>query len=101
MPNRIVEPEASVEGFGIVFLEAGACELPVIAGNSGGAPDAVEHDVTGYLVNPADVDGISSRIIALLSDESLRRTMGRASRRRIIENFCEDQIAERYLESSV
>ena len=49
----------NVEGFGIVFLEAAACELPIIAGNSGGIPDAVADKENGVLVSPTDIEEIA------------------------------------------
>ncbi len=59
-PNRELE-NGDVEGFGMVFLEANASGLPVIGGNSGGTPDAIQDGVTGYLVDPNSV-GVRSRI---------------------------------------
>lgn len=100
MPNRISEKERSVEGFGIVFLEAGACGLPVIGGNSGGAPDAIVDGVTGYLVDPTDTSDISQRLIELLSSPALRQTMGDAARQRVLREFRPEQIAERYLKAT-
>ena len=78
-PNREL-PSGDVEGFGIVFLEANACGVPVIGGNSGGTPDAIQHGVTGYLVDPNDVDEIADRILTLLGDPALRTRMGQAGR---------------------
>jgi phosphatidylinositol alpha-1,6-mannosyltransferase len=78
-PNRELE-SGDVEGFGIVFLEAGACRLPVIGGNSGGAPDAIRDGVTGFLVDPNSPAEIAERAIALLEDRSLRARMGEAGR---------------------
>jgi phosphatidylinositol alpha-1,6-mannosyltransferase len=48
----------------------------VIAGNSGGIPDAVKDEITGYLVNPLDEKEIANRIEELITDEGLARTMG-------------------------
>ncbi|MGC8669517.1 MAG: glycosyltransferase family 4 protein [Chthonomonadales bacterium] len=78
-PNREL-PNGDVEGFGIVFLEANACGVPVIGGNSGGTPDAIRHGVTGYLVDPNDVNEIADRILTLLGDAALRARMGEAGR---------------------
>lgn len=76
------------EGFGIVFLEAAAAGTPQVAGDSGGAADAVSDGVTGLVVhrpeNPADVAAALGR---LLGDEGLRRRMGEAARRRAVEEF--------------
>jgi phosphatidylinositol alpha-1,6-mannosyltransferase len=97
MPSRLVTRGGSVEGFGIVFLEASACEVPVIGGNSGGIPDAIIEGATGYIVDPGNVEQLASRIIELLSDPGLRQRMGRAGRQRVVQEFSEDKIAECYL----
>lgn len=78
-PNRSLA-NGDVEGFGIVFLEAGAAGLPVIGGDSGGATEAVQHGVTGYLVDGEDVDEIVARCVELLRDPALRQRMGAAGR---------------------
>ena len=69
-----------VEGLGIVYLEASACGVPVIAGKSGGAPDAVLDGKTGILVNGRDHLEVSAALIKLLADEKLRAQMGTAGR---------------------
>ena len=65
-----------VEGLGIVYLEASACGVPVIAGKSGGAPDAVLDGKTGLLVNGRDHREVGAALIKLLSDQPLRQKMG-------------------------
>ena len=65
-----------VEGLGIVYLEASACGVPVIAGKSGGAPDAVLDGKTGLLVNGRDHREVGAAVIKLLSDRPLRQKMG-------------------------
>ena len=65
-----------VEGLGIVYLEASACGVPVIAGKSGGAPDAVLDGKTGLLVNGRDHREVGTAVIKLLSDQPLRQQMG-------------------------
>lgn len=65
-----------VEGLGIVYLEASACGVPVIAGKSGGAPDAVLEGKTGLLVNGRDHREVGAAVIKLLSDKPLRQKMG-------------------------
>jgi len=65
-----------VEGLGIVYLEASACGVPVIAGKSGGAPDAVLDGKTGLLVNGRDHREVGAAVIKLLSDQPLRQQMG-------------------------
>lgn len=85
MPNR--REGNSVEGFGIVFLEAGATGTPVVGGASGGVPDAVVDGVTGRLVDPYSVEALAETVIDLLSDpESLAR-MGRNGRERVRSEF--------------
>lgn len=79
MPNR-VGPAGDVEGFGIVFLEAGFFEKPVIGGNSGGVPDAVQHEYTGLLVDGIKVSSIAQGILKILSDKHLSQTMGEHGR---------------------
>lgn len=57
-----------VEGFGLVFLEAAACGLPSVGGRSGGIPDAVDHERSGWLVNPKDQSAINQQILELLKN---------------------------------
>jgi phosphatidylinositol alpha-1,6-mannosyltransferase len=75
------------EGFGIVFLEAMAFGKPVIAGDHGGAPEIVQDGVTGFSVNPDDLEELADRLIQLLQDEALRTKMGEAGRQRVEEKF--------------
>ena len=84
------------EGFGIVFLEAGASGLPQIAGRSGGAHEAVEDGVTGMIVDaPRSVEAVAAAIAELLDDPLRREEMGRAARRRAVEHFDYDVLAHR------
>lgn len=80
MPARSRLLGLEVEGLGIVYLEASACGLAVIGGSSGGAPDAVIHGKTGYVVDGEDVEEIAARCIELLKDGALRKKMGEAGR---------------------
>lgn len=79
MPNRTEGP-GDVEGFGIVFLEAGYLGKPVIGGLSGGVPDAIKHGETGLLVDGNSPEEIAEAVIGLLKDPEKRRTMGNAGR---------------------
>ncbi len=74
MPCRTRRAGLDVEGLGIVYLEASATGLPVIGGDSGGAPDAIIDGETGYVVN--DVPGVTARITGLLRDPAKARAMG-------------------------
>jgi phosphatidylinositol alpha-1,6-mannosyltransferase len=80
MPCRTRNRGLDVEGLGIVYLEASATGLPVVAGDSGGAPDAVRDGETGYLVSGRDVGQIADRVAALLAEPDLARRMGAAGR---------------------
>jgi phosphatidylinositol alpha-1,6-mannosyltransferase len=84
------------EGFGIVFLEAAACEVPQVAGDSGGAEDAVLDGVTGVMVRRADDPREAAKAFErLLDDPGLRRSMGQAGRLRVVDEFSYDGLAER------
>jgi len=74
------EEEYAFEGFGLVFLEAGAFELPVIGSRSGGIPDAVRDGETGILVSAEDVEAAGEAMLQLLQDRELARRMGKAGR---------------------
>jgi phosphatidylinositol alpha-1,6-mannosyltransferase len=75
MPNRTTG-NGDTEGFGLVFLEAGACGKPVIGGKAGGVPDAIRDGETGFLVDGTSVDAISEACIKLLDDQKLRDQLG-------------------------
>jgi len=74
MPCRTRRAGLDVEGLGIVYLEASATGLPVIGGNSGGAPDAILDGESGYVVH--EVAGVAARSIDLLKDPAKARAMG-------------------------
>jgi phosphatidylinositol alpha-1,6-mannosyltransferase len=76
MPCRTRRAGLDVEGLGIVYLEASATGLPVIAGNSGGAPDAVLDGETGYVVEGRSPSWVASRTMQLLRDPPLSRDLG-------------------------
>jgi phosphatidylinositol alpha-1,6-mannosyltransferase len=97
MASREIAAGGDVEGFGITFLEAGACGLPVIGGRSGGVPDAVLEGQTGLLVDPEDSGEIAGALIRILSDEDLARKMGERGRRRAVQAFQWRHMAERCL----
>jgi phosphatidylinositol alpha-1,6-mannosyltransferase len=82
------------EGFGIVFLEAAACGVPQVAGDSGGAADAVVDGVTGAVVRrPGQVDAVAAALAELIDDPALRRRQGEAARRRAEIEFAYDRLA--------
>jgi len=95
MPCRTRRRGLDVEGLGIVYLEASATGLPVLAGDSGGAPDAVQEGETGYVVDGRDVAAIADRLTRLLQDRDLAARMGAAGRAWVEENWRWETQAER------
>jgi phosphatidylinositol alpha-1,6-mannosyltransferase len=86
MPSRLPSGGFAGEGFGIVYLEAGAHGKPVVAGNVGGALDAVIDGVTGLLVDPLDELAVAEAITTLLLDPELAHRLGAAGRRHAEEH---------------
>jgi phosphatidylinositol alpha-1,6-mannosyltransferase len=80
MPCRTRRGGLDVEGLGMVFLEAAACGRPVVAGTSGGAPEAVQDGVTGLVVDPRSPAAVAAAIAGLLDDPARARAMGKAGR---------------------
>ena len=76
MPCRTRRHGLDVEGLGIVYLEASAAGLPVIGGDSGGAPDAILHGESGYVVPGGDVPAVAARLTELLADPAAAAAMG-------------------------
>ncbi len=93
MPSRTRLWGLEPEGLPLAFFEGAATALPVIVGRSGGAPDAIEEGVTGFTVDPHDPTDIANRIIMLLEDQELARTMGAAGRKRVAKDWTWDKIA--------
>ena len=87
MPSRSRLMGLEVEGLGIVYLEASSCGLPVLAGNSGGAPDAVKQRETGLVVSGTDEKQIASAAIELLNISDSSKKMGLAGRQWIVNNW--------------
>jgi phosphatidylinositol alpha-1,6-mannosyltransferase len=88
------------EGFGIVFLEAAAAGVPAVAGESGGAAEAVADGETGLVVDPStSVPATAAALARLLDDEDGRRSMGEAARRRAEKEYAYDVLASRLIEA--
>jgi phosphatidyl-myo-inositol dimannoside synthase len=98
MPCRTRRGGLDVEGLGIVYLEASATGLPVVAGDSGGAPDAVLDGETGWVVRGGVPEEAADRITALLKDPGLRARMGERGREWVVERWRWDLLAERLRE---
>ena len=87
MPSRSRLMGLEVEGLGIVYLEASSCGLPVLAGDSGGAPDAVIQNETGLVVSGTDNKEIASAAVALLTNLEASQKMGTVGRQWIVDNW--------------
>ena len=85
------------EGFGIVFVEAGACGVPSVAGRSGGSHEAVIDGETGLVVDPHDAAGVRAALQRLLDDDALRTRLGRAARTRAVDELTYDRQVSRLL----
>jgi phosphatidylinositol alpha-1,6-mannosyltransferase len=95
MPCRTRQRGWDVEGLGIVYLEASATGLPVVSGDSGGAPDAVREAETGFIVGGRDQDALVDRVSQLLTDPELADSLGRAGRRWVETDWGWERSAER------
>ncbi|MEU7295404.1 glycosyltransferase family 4 protein [Streptomyces exfoliatus] len=98
MPCRTRRGGLDVEGLGIVYLEASATGLPVVAGDSGGAPDAVLDGETGWVVRGESSEDTADRVTTLLLDPELRARMGERGRAWVEEKWRWDLLAERLKE---
>ncbi len=97
MVSREIREKGEIEGFGIVYLEANLMGKPVVAGHSGGVPDAVLHEKTGLLVNPVNIQDIATAIIRLLENKNLAQCLGETGRLRAITEFSSKTSAQKVL----
>lgn len=95
MPCRTRQRGWDVEGLGIVYLEASATGLPVVSGDSGGAPDAVREGETGFVVGGRDPAALVDRLVRLLEDPELAGRMGAAGRQWVESSWGWDRSALR------
>jgi phosphatidylinositol alpha-1,6-mannosyltransferase len=98
MPCRTRRGGLDVEGLGMVFLEAAACGLPVVAGTSGGAPETVVEGVTGHVVDPRSPAAVAGVLADLLDDPARARTMGKAGRAWVEQRWSWTTIARTFAE---
>lgn len=95
MPCRTRRGGLDVEGLGIVYLEASAAGLPVIGGDSGGAPDAIAQGESGYVVPGRDTGALAARVTELLTDPARARAMGEKGRAWVERDWSWEQAAAR------
>lgn len=96
MPSRTQYPD--VEGFGIVFLEANSCGLPVIGSDSGGIPSAIKDGQTGYIIPEGDADALADKIISLFKDPDLSYAIGKKGRERVLKEANWSALSEKLFE---
>jgi N-acetyl-alpha-D-glucosaminyl L-malate synthase BshA len=89
---------SELESFGLVALEAMACEVPVVATSVGGVPEVVRHGVDGYLYKVGDVPGMAEGCLRILNDPQLRANLGSAAREHANRDFCASKIVLQYEE---
>ena len=95
MPSREIEEEGDIEGFGIVFLEASACEKPVIGGRSGGMTEAIDDGKSGFIVDASSTQEVAGRVVYLLSNPSIAEKMGQHGREWARKTFSWEHYAKR------
>jgi phosphatidylinositol alpha-1,6-mannosyltransferase len=86
-PSREAAGNTAIEGFGITYVEAGACGLPVIGGRTGGTGEAIIEGVTGLRVDPYDAGALAAVILSLLQDPAYARRLGDEGRARAVREF--------------
>ncbi len=95
MPARTRGRGLDLEGLGIVYLEAQACAVPVVAGDSGGAPETVT-DKTGVVIDGRDLSALIGAVSTLLEDAALRHSMGQAGREHVSANYSWEILGDRF-----
>ena len=98
MVNRTIPSEENIEGLPNVLIEAASRGKPIVTGVDGGGKEAVEHGRTGYVTDGNDVRQIAQYMIELLSDENKNREFGARGKQKMLDEFTEEGMIERYLE---
>ena len=93
--SALVVPSVG-EGLGLVAVEAQLCETPVVAFDSGGIPDVIQHDRTGVLVNDVDAGSLAAALISLFEREDRGASLGAAARMHALATFAPESVAKRY-----
>jgi N-acetyl-alpha-D-glucosaminyl L-malate synthase BshA len=87
---------SSQESFGLAALEAMACEVPIVASRVGGLPEVIQEGVSGFLHEPADLEGMAESTYRLLTDADLHRRTAESARVAARRRFCDDKIVPLY-----
>ena len=95
-PN--IKVEGTMEGFGLVAIEAASCKLTVIASDLEGLRDAIKDGQNGFLIEPYDTEGYLKKINELLNDDKFRQEFGEKARQFVVKNYSWENISRRYLE---
>ena len=93
--TAVIVPSVN-EGLGLVAVEAQLCEAPVIAFDSGGLPDVVQHDRTGILVADVTAGALAAAVVSLLERDDRGASLGAASRLHALSTFAPESVARRY-----
>jgi N-acetyl-alpha-D-glucosaminyl L-malate synthase BshA len=89
---------SELESFGLVALEAMACEVPVIATRVGGIPEVVRDGVDGFLYDVGNINSMADGCLSILSNPEVRARLGKAAREHATRNFCASKIVLQYEE---
>jgi L-malate glycosyltransferase len=87
---------SELESFGLVALEAMACQVPVIATHVGGIPEVVRHGIDGFLYDVGDIEAMAQGCLSILNNPQLRTRLGAAARARAHQGFCASKIVLQY-----
>jgi N-acetyl-alpha-D-glucosaminyl L-malate synthase BshA len=93
---HVLHLPSEMEAFGLAALEAMACGVPPVATLTGGVPDLITHAVDGFMEPVGDIEAQSARIVSLLTDDSLRRSISLVARQTALRRFCTELIIPRY-----
>jgi glycosyltransferase involved in cell wall biosynthesis len=93
--TALIVPSAD-EGLGLVAVEAQLCETPVVAFESGGIPDVVQHERTGFLVSSRSPDALAGAISAVLAMPDRGKSLGVAGRMHALATFAPESVARKY-----
>jgi len=95
-PN--IKVPGTMEGFGLVVIEAASCKLVVVASNLEGLKDAIKNGENGFLVETENAESYIKKIATLLADDTYRKEFGEKARAYVIENYSWEKISKKYLE---